>query len=193
MSNGTTLNPATTAGGDKIFNIDNGDGSKTPATVIVAGASTPYETPVSATNPLATQLSVANAAATASNPVPAGLIPSSSAALAPSWSPNLAAVSANAVKSGAGNLRAFIGVNRNTSARYFQIWDSLTVGSGTLLVQIPVDGSTSPAVTVKGMGHDFFGPQGIQFSTGLSFGFSTTNTTYIAATAADHDAFIAYK
>jgi hypothetical protein len=94
------------------------------------------------------------------------------------------------VKTTGGQLYCYRAENRNASARWLQLWDtpSGAPGSGTLLDSIWIPGSSAVVID-----HLFFGPNGadfLPFTTGLTFGFSTTISTYTAATAADHTLFV---
>lgn len=162
-------------GGDKIANLDNGDGTKTSTMALVLASSAPFTTLVSPTNP-----------------VPVTAVAIAGATYAPSWSENLAA-GTGVVHAGACNMRSATFINRNSSIRYFQIWDNATTQSGTIVLQVPLDGSTSTTISSKAVGADILGPQGIAMANGIVFSFSTTNGSYSAGTAGDHDCFVAYK
>ena len=75
------------------------------------------------------------------------------------------------------------------SARYLQLFNTATVpASGAT----PVFTFLVPAGGVTIMDGAFFGPNGVNFSTGLAFACSTTEKTYTAATASDHVTQIMY-
>jgi hypothetical protein len=95
-----------------------------------------------------------------------------------SW---IASVTAN-VGSGERCLYAFRAENRNAVARYLQFWDTAdgVAGHGTLIDSIEMWGTSSLIVDTTFLG------QGLRFATGLVFAWSTTQSTYTAATAADH-------
>lgn len=188
MSDGTILNLG--VGGDTIYNKDNG-ASKTAVTLLAVGTSSPFTSLASATNPVPTQLSVGNTAASTTNPLPVAPVPVTGAAYAPNWAPNLATVSAT-VHTGACNLRSATFINKNAAIRWFQVWDSTTT-TGTLILEVPLDGSTSTAISSKAVGADILGPEGIAITNGITFGFSTGSGTYSGGTAADHNCFIAWK
>jgi hypothetical protein len=109
------------------------------------------------------------------------------------FSNNLAAVSGNA-KATAGNLKSICAVNRNAALRYLQVFN---LAAGPVNPNVPVfqwplapQGSTVPGMLI--VGTDFFTDGGMAFATGIAWGISTTNGTYTAATAADHDVSLGY-
>ena len=93
------------------------------------------------------------------------------------------------VKAAPGNLMALSGENRNGATRYLQLHNLAgAIGGGAVPIYVwPV-----PSGTVFGPGTDFFTIPGIWFSTGIRVGWSTTEHTYTAATAADHTTFAHY-
>jgi hypothetical protein len=98
-------------------------------------------------------------------------------------------VTAN-IKSSAGNLFAIWGDNNNAAVRYLQAHDTAGTPSGGAVpkIQIPV-----PAGSVVSIGESVLGAQGVHFSNGIAFAWSTTDGTYTAATATDHNTFYRYK
>jgi hypothetical protein len=110
-----------------------------------------------------------------------------------SFSANLAAVSGNA-KATPGNLCSLSAANLNAALRYIQVFNKTVA---PVLNDVPVfewplapAAGTTPSVVV--LGADLFTAGGMAFSTGISWGVSTTKGTYTAATAADHDVLIGY-
>jgi hypothetical protein len=81
-------------------------------------------------------------------------------------------------------VRGLVLENRNASKRYFQLHNLATAPTAGLVPQlsIPVTG-----ISAAIFDEAFFGPIGMKFSVGCSYGWSTTSGTYTAATAADHD------
>jgi hypothetical protein len=96
------------------------------------------------------------------------------------WSSNVGVVSGT-LKTSGGRLYSYRAENRNAAARWLQLWDTAgSPGTGTLIdaVWIPASGGyVQDAV---------FYENGLTFSSGITWGFSTTSSTYSAATAADH-------
>jgi len=74
---------------------------------------------------------------------------------------------------------------QNTSATmlYFQIWNGATVGAGTLVDFVPVPAGTTNSPGSASKGRDDFGSNGLFCATGISWGWSTTPTTYTAVGA----------
>ncbi len=92
-----------------------------------------------------------------------------------------AAATANA-KAGAGNLYSITATNRNAAVRYLQLFDS-TGATATVLYQWPVAVTAGLVI----IGSDFFTEAGWRFSTGITWGMSTTAGSYVAATASETD------
>lgn len=94
------------------------------------------------------------------------------------------------VKSTAGNVIAVMVRNLNAAERFFQLHNTATTpgGGAVPLVSIPVPGN---GLII--LGSDFFAKGGVFFSTGIAYGFSTTQGTYTAGTAADQFNHVIYK
>lgn len=94
------------------------------------------------------------------------------------------------VKASAGNVYGIKCHNLNAAARYIQLHNTATVpgGGATALWWALV-----PANTEVVFGIDWFTPGGMNFSTGIAFAFSTTESTYTAGTATDQMTFVNYK
>jgi len=92
------------------------------------------------------------------------------------------------IKSSAGNIFSLYIFNANASNRFFQLFNSTGAPSGTPLMSFMIPGGGSVV-----LGTDFFGPGGFNFSTGITAGMSTTQTTYTAATAGETNYVIGYK
>ncbi len=106
----------------------------------------------------------------------------------PSILQSLGAATTGTAKSSSGVLYAFTAANRNAAARYFQIFNS-TGGTGTVFYQWLIPATTGQ-ITV---GADFFTREGWWFSTGITWGVSTTAGSYVAATASETDVAMSYK
>lgn len=74
---------------------------------------------------------------------------------------------------------------QNTTATmlYFQVWNGATVGAGTLVDFVPVPAGTTNSPGSASKGRDDFGSNGLYCATGISWGWSTTATTYSAVGA----------
>lgn len=88
-----------------------------------------------------------------------------------------------------GNLFSVHATNKNAAIRYLHLFNRSsvpTLGTAPLFsFEIGAGSSITPATAI--VGSDFFGEDGLYFSTGITWGISTTNATYTAATAADHN------
>ncbi len=91
------------------------------------------------------------------------------------------------VKGKPGRVFQVVVVNRNASARYFQFYDT-TSATTPIKWQFLV-----PAGDQIGVGTDIFGDNGAQFSTGITWGMSTTAGSYVAATASETDVTIRWR
>lgn len=80
--------------------------------------------------------------------------------------------------------------NKNAAIRYLQLFDSRTAPSAgaipTLIIPLPISSTVQ-------LGSEFFSQVGLLFKQGVSWGFSTTETTYTAGTAADQLTQIVYS
>lgn len=94
------------------------------------------------------------------------------------------------VKATPGNVASLWCHNVGGSVAYIQLHNTATTPAGgavpTLTFFVPIGGVT---VVTK----EFLGEQGYNFSTGIAFAFSTTETTYTAGTAANQVTQIMYK
>jgi hypothetical protein len=98
-------------------------------------------------------------------------------------------------KNAAGLFKAFDVSNVNAALRWFQIHNTGTALAGS---EVPIESFPIPAGSAsqpgnKTLGYDFFGPNGIYCSTGITWAMSTTQGTYTAATAADHNVIVHYN
>lgn len=97
-----------------------------------------------------------------------------------------------AVKARPGHLVNLIAVNRNAAARYLQVFnqtDGLPSGTTNFVKQWFVAPGDQICASVQNGG---IPERGLVFSTGITYGWSTSPTTYTEATAADHDLFADY-
>jgi hypothetical protein len=101
-----------------------------------------------------------------------------------------AAASAN-IKATPGNVFSVTCLNTNAAVRYLQLHNKASAAANpeVPLLEFPVPASGGFIV----IGQDFFTAAGIHFSTGITFGVSTTRGTYTAATAGEHDTQVTYK
>lgn len=95
------------------------------------------------------------------------------------------------IKAGGGQMRSIHAVNRNAAARYLQFFNQASgAPSGTanwlFHIFVPIAG----AVTI---GETFFREQGVPFTTGITYGWSTVPNTYTAATAGECDLMAVYQ
>lgn len=88
-----------------------------------------------------------------------------------------------------GRVLALRATNTNAAVRYFQLFNSAStpttgVTASTYSFIIPAGTATAPAT--MDLGEEFWGKFGQYFDQGITYGWSTTASTYTAATAADH-------
>jgi len=103
---------------------------------------------------------------------------------------NLGANSTLNVKSSAGNVFSIYCYNANGTARFLQIHNTATTPSGGAT---PVLSYLVPATGAISIDSASLGAGGTAFTNGIAFAFSTTSTTYTAATASDQLTIIHYK
>lgn len=93
------------------------------------------------------------------------------------------------VKATSGNVMSLSCHNLNAASRYLQLHNTATTpapGASPLLTFLV------PAGTQIVIGNDFFGMNGLNFSTGIAFAFSTVEATYTAGAAADQYTQLTY-
>ncbi len=90
----------------------------------------------------------------------------------------------------AGNVFMFTVHNLNGATRYMQLHNKATAPANPEVPLISIAVATGATVV---LGSDFFGATGINFSTGIAYGFSTTELIYTAGAAADQTCYILYK
>ena len=108
----------------------------------------------------------------------------------PSTFQNLGANATLNVKSSAGNVFSLSCYNANASTRFIQLHNTATTPSGGA---VPIFSFLVPSSSQIIIGADFFTNEGVNFSTGIAFAFSTTINTYTAGSAGDQSTFIQYK
>lgn len=84
------------------------------------------------------------------------------------------------VKSSAGKVYGLSCLNLAADVRYLQLFNAATP-TGTPIESFAVYPDSGQVI----LGQDYFTDSGLSFSTGISFGFSTTAATYTAGTASD--------
>ena len=94
------------------------------------------------------------------------------------------------VKATAGNVFAISCINTNAAARYFQLHNTATTPAGGAA---PVCSWLIPATGMVVLGTDFFTQNGMYFSTGIAFAYSTAFLTYVAGTAGEQVTCVRYK
>lgn len=111
------------------------------------------------------------------------------ATYSPSVTANFGTDADVSVKATAGNVFAVTASNVNAAVRYLQLHNKASAPANPDVpiysFPIPAGSATNP-VSVT-MDERFFGQAGKHFTTGIAIGISTTNATYTAATAADHN------
>jgi hypothetical protein len=97
------------------------------------------------------------------------------------------------VKNTAGNVYALRATNANASARYIQLHNTATTPAGGATAQLSylVPAGTAAAPGVLELDSSYFAPSE-RFGTGIAFAWSTTASTYTAATAGDHTTALRY-
>lgn len=120
------------------------------------------------------------------NVMQAVLKPLAGTTYSPTTYTNLGTVTTANIKASTGNVFSISIINTNAAARYFQLFNS-TSSTATVVYcwTIPAGGALI-------VGNDFFTNAGINFSTGITWGVSTTFLTYTAATAAEHVTAVNY-
>lgn len=94
------------------------------------------------------------------------------------------------VKASAGNVFSAYCHNLNAAARYLQLHNKASAPANP---DVPLLTFLVPAQSAIVIGEEFFGQSGVNFSTGIAYGFSTTELTYTAGAAADQTAHVRYK
>ena len=101
---------------------------------------------------------------------------------------NLGANSTLNIKDSTGIVYSIACYNTNGAARFIQLWNSATdATAGTLICSFLISSNSQIII-----GTDFFTSLGINFSSGIAFGYSTSATTYSAGTAGEQMTFVSY-
>lgn len=103
---------------------------------------------------------------------------------------NLGANATLNVKGSTGNVYSVSCINTNAASRYLQLHNTATTPSAAA---VPALSFLVPAGGQIVIGADFFTNEGINFSTGIAFAFSTTQNTYTAGTAGEQSTFVNFK
>lgn len=104
---------------------------------------------------------------------------------------NRGAAASAAVKTSAGRVQSFTCRNKNAVTDfYFQLFNSASAPSAAA---VPSYSFMIPNDQQLVIGTDFFTDSGISFSTGIAWGWSTTEDTFTAATATDQTTHILYR
>lgn len=104
---------------------------------------------------------------------------------------NLGAANAATIKASAGAVYALKVTNKNASIRYFQIVNKATTPTNSDSALI-VDVIAIPPVSIVIVDSSYFGSIGLACSTGVSWAFSSTDTTITLATASDVISTVGY-
>lgn len=115
--------------------------------------------------------------------------PTASATYSPTVYTNYGSAITQNIKATSGNVFSFAAQNLNAAARYMQFFNTATTPSAGAVpaLAFPIN----PGLTT--ILNTFFSSAGINFTTGIAMGISTTSGTYTAATAAEHLTIITYK
>lgn len=95
------------------------------------------------------------------------------------------------VKATAGQLGMVRVTNRSAVVKYLILANS-TGSLATVRGSWEIPAGTTNLPGLLELGVDNLGPNGENFDTGISFGISTTNGSYVAGTAADHNVSFRY-
>lgn len=109
------------------------------------------------------------------------------ATYAPSVAISLASAATATAKAAAGTLLALKVTNRNAAARYLLLFNS--TGSTAAIY----DAFLIPGASMVIIGQDLLTQNGIFLSTGITWGMSTGNGSYVAATASETDVTVVFK
>jgi hypothetical protein len=98
------------------------------------------------------------------------------------WYSSLGANSSDNIKASAGVIYSFYCTNLNASTRYLWLFNSTGSTAGSPII------APYPIYATAGyleVGVNLLGLAGLSFSTGITFGYSTSASTYTAGTASD--------
>jgi hypothetical protein len=113
----------------------------------------------------------------------------------PSLDTSFGSTVSHAAKGSAGNVFSLSIESIDASLVYFQLHNKATAPatSDVPLYSWPIAAGSATVPSTKTMSENFFGMGGKQFSTGISWGISTTNGTYTAAsTASNYNVHVHY-
>lgn len=91
------------------------------------------------------------------------------------------------VKPSPGNLYGLTCTITSTATRFLQFFNSTAATTGSPLLEFAI-----PAGGTIYVGSDILTSNGIRFSTGITFGFSTTSNTFTGGTAAEQSTQVFY-
>lgn len=97
------------------------------------------------------------------------------------------------VKNTAGNVISFYVTNANAAIRYLQFFDDTTTTAALMVAQFQIPATAAAIPGVVAFGADVLSTSGLQFSKGITYGISTTEGSYVAATNTEHTALIFYR
>ena len=110
--------------------------------------------------------------------------------MAQNYFKNLGANATLNVKPGAGIVFSMSCYNANASSRFIQLHDTATTPSAAAVPTVSILVPTGAQVIV---GTDFFSNEGIGFTLGIAFAFSTTAATYTAGSASDQQTTVVFS
>ena len=110
--------------------------------------------------------------------------------MAQNYFKNLAANATLNVKPAAGIVFSASCYNANASSRWFQLHDTATTPSAAAVPTVSILVPTGAQVII---GTDFFTDEGIGFTNGIAFAFSTTAATYTAGSAGDQQTTVTFS
>src|SRR3954452_22829039 len=117
--------------------------------------------------------------------------PVASAAYSPSRSTSFGTAVTAVARASAGAVVASYASNANAAVRYFQLHNVASALSGgeTPITSIPIPAGTANNPGTPILMSEFYAPSSYH-GTGVTWAVSTTNATYTAATASDHNVIV---
>mgnify|MGYP003656561733 CR=1 FL=1 len=110
--------------------------------------------------------------------------------MAQNYFKNLAADATLNVKPAAGIVFSASCYNTNAASRFLQLHDTATTPSAAAVPKVSILVPTGSQVIV---GTDFFSNEGVGFTNGIAFAFSTTAATYTAGSAGDQQTTVTFS
>ena len=110
--------------------------------------------------------------------------------MAQNYFKNLGANATLNVKPAAGMVFSLSCYNVNAADRFIQLHDTATVPASSDVPKVSILVPTGAQVIV---GTDFFTNEGINFTSGIAFAFSTTAATYTAGSAGDQQTTVTFS